>query len=79
MAIWFRNSSVLNSDIIRQAAKDAGVSWECQTVQYKNGLIGYSDADASDTSLIESEIEKSLNHTPIQIDASTVETIEKDR
>jgi|APHM01.1.fsa_nt_gi hypothetical protein len=74
MTIWFKKSESLDSETMRQAAKEDNVSWEYQTIKYKKNGIGYADGDSTDTSTIKDKIEKLTGLSPKEIDEPTSDT-----
>jgi hypothetical protein len=74
MSLWFRRTDGLNSDILREAASDAGVNWHYKTVQYKKEGIGFPDGDISDGDKIQDELQKRIGYAPVMIDEPTTDT-----
>jgi hypothetical protein len=72
--IWFRKTTGIDSEIMRQAAENAGVSWSCQAIMYKKQGIGFKNGDASDAVKIQDELEKRLGYRPVEIDEPSVDT-----
>ena len=42
--IWFKSVQSVDSELMRDIAKSAGVSWDEHTIVYRAGHVGYSDA-----------------------------------
>jgi hypothetical protein len=72
MSIWIQKAGGINSKMMRQAAKNAGVSWNYNSVKYKKKGIGFVDADITDADLIQSELRKLLGFSPRVIDEPTI-------
>jgi hypothetical protein len=79
MSLWFRRVEAMNSDLMRKAASNAGVSWEWQQIRYKLDGIGYFNGDTNDATEIKDELEKLLGYRPVKIDEPTAETNQTDR
>jgi hypothetical protein len=74
MSIWFRKVGGLNSDSLRQIARDAGVSWDEQTILHTANGIGYKNGDSADVSVIQDAAEKQLGFRPVVIDDQRTES-----
>jgi hypothetical protein len=59
---------------MRQAANNAGVSWEMQKVSYKKDGVGFTNGGKSDANLIQSEIESILGFKPVIIDEPAMDS-----
>jgi hypothetical protein len=67
MPLWFRKVSRLDSEIMRQIASDAGVSWNQKTIVYRAKAIGYKNGDPADVTPIQDAAEDILGYRPIRI------------
>jgi hypothetical protein len=74
MSVWFAKFSGMNSELMREAAKRANVSWNYQKVAYKSGAIGFPDSDNGDSDIIQSELQTLLGYKPRVIDEPTIGT-----
>jgi hypothetical protein len=74
MSLWFQKAAGIESEILREAASNAAVSWEYETIKYKKQGIGYPSGKSSDAQIIKDEIEKLLGFRPIQIDEPLLNT-----
>jgi hypothetical protein len=79
MSIWLQKTPGLNSELMRQAAENAGVSWDYHPVEYRYIGIGYSEGNSEDTTIIKDELKKLLGHRPVVIDEPTVSTDQADK
>jgi len=68
--IWFRRTSGLNADTMREIAKAAGVSWDYQTILYQEHGIGYEEGDASDITALQDAAESILGYRLVETDVS---------
>lgn len=69
MSLWLKRTRGLDSQIMRQIANDADVSWSAESIVYRSRGIGYADGDSADATAIQDAAENLLGYRPIQIDA----------
>jgi hypothetical protein len=72
--IWFKRMAGLDSEIMRQAAQNVGVSWDYNPIEYRSGGIAFNKGDSKDTSKIQDELNELLGYRPIEIDEPTIDT-----
>jgi hypothetical protein len=73
MSLWFRSGRGINSEIMRDAASNADVSWNHQIIQYKKQGVAYKCGSLDDAGKIKGELEKLLGYRPVEIDEPTVD------
>jgi hypothetical protein len=67
MSLWLRHTSALNSQILRECADTAGVSWDYQTILYRANGIGYKNGDSDDAEVIQDCCESIVGYRPVEI------------
>jgi hypothetical protein len=71
--IWFKRVGGIDSEIMRQAAKNVGVSWDYQPIEYRSGGIAFSNGDSKDAKLIKDQIKRLIGQRPVEIDEPTID------
>jgi hypothetical protein len=69
MTFWFQRMTGMDSDVMRQMATDAGVSWDPQPIIYRGKGISYKNGNTADAPAIQDAGQKLLGYRPVQIDA----------
>jgi nucleoside phosphorylase len=69
MTIWFRKTTALSSEVMRQIAANAGVSWDPQAIIYTGNAIGYDNGGKADITAIQDAAQELLGRQLMQIDA----------
>jgi hypothetical protein len=69
MTLWFRRTRGLDSELMREIATEAGVSWDSQPIIYRGGGIGFKHGDPSDVAALQDAAETFLGYRPVEIDA----------
>ena len=64
MSLWFRHVAGLDTDMMREIADVAGVSWDYQSIVYRANGIGYADGDPNDETTIQDAAESLLGYRP---------------
>jgi hypothetical protein len=64
---------------MREAGKNASVSWDYQPIHYKGQNIGYPNGDATDAPVIKDELEKLLGYRPVVVDEPTIDGNQTDQ
>lgn len=71
--IWFKRASGLDSETLRQAAQNVGVSWDEHPIRYKLEGVGYVNAEPTEADAIRAELENIIGYRPVVIDEPTFE------
>lgn len=68
MNLWFRRTQGLDTEIMREIADAAGVSWNAESIVYRGRGIGFADGDSEDATAIQDAAENLLGYRPVEID-----------
>jgi hypothetical protein len=79
MSLWFRRTQGLTTELLRECADTAGISWDYQIILYRGNAIGYKHGDTTDATAVKDELEKLLGYRPVVVDEPTVEADQTDQ
>jgi hypothetical protein len=71
--IWFKRAVGLDSELLRQAAENAGVSWDYHPIEYRSEGVAFQNGNSKDAKLIKDEIETLIGYRPVEIDEPTAD------